>query len=206
MATIGSVMAQMRRCVGVGIAVLAVFGCSAVSANAEARTSATVYRAFTARGVVKLRARSRTGYCWEGSATTPRRDAWRCFVGNYIHDPCFSSARHPGIVVCPDVPWRNTGVKIGLTRPLPRVYRNRRSPSARLEPWALELLDGRRCLFASGATNVVEDQRLNYFCGTSSHEGLWGQPDRRTEPWTILTAPFQATQLNEHAQIRHAWM
>ena len=184
---------------------LAAIGCSTGLADAET-TSTTVYQAFTPHGSLKLRTRSKAGYCWTGSGTTPRRDAWRCFVGNYIYDPCFSSARDRGMVVCPDDPWLETGVKIRLTKPLPYPSGNHSAPSRGLQPWAFELYDGRRCRFSSGASDVIEGKRLNYFCGASSEEGLWGFPYRGSEPWTILTAPFQATELSERAEVRHAWM
>ncbi len=186
------------------LVVLVPVACAPGLAQAEERTSVSIYQAFTPNGYAKLHTRTRAGYCWVGSLTIARRDAWRCFVGNYIYDPCFSAARDPGIVVCPDAPWRMTGVKIRLTKPLPRAYGNHGAPSLRLKPWAIELYDGRRCLFASGASSVVEGQRLNYFCGTGK-EGLWGFPYRGSEPWTILTAPIEATELSERATVRHAW-
>jgi hypothetical protein len=75
-----------------------------------------------------------------------------------------------------------------------------------LQPWALELFGGQRCLFGDGASNVVEGQRLNYFCDASGKEGLWGFPSRGEQPWTILAAGSQATTLSERAPIRRAWM
>src|SRR4051812_41136067 len=35
--------------------------------------------------------KSGNGYCWEGSIADTRSDAWRCFLGNLILDPCFSN-------------------------------------------------------------------------------------------------------------------
>ena len=188
------------------IVTLAAIGWFSGSAYAENRTTANIFQAFTPHGFIKMHTRSKAGYCWVGTLTSRRRDGWRCSVGNYIHDPCFSSAQNPGIVVCPDAPWLKTGVRIRLTKPLPRVYGNRSAPSLRLQPWAIELYDGRRCLFSTGATSAVEGQRLNYFCEGSSEEGLWGFPYRGSEPWTILIAPFEATELSERAAVRHAWM
>ena len=200
-------MSRLRISLVGGIAVLVMLTCLRGSANAGTTgTSAGAYQAFTPRGVVALQVRSRSGYCWEGSITTPRRDAWRCLVGNRIYDPCLSSARRAGIVVCPDAPWLRTGAEIRLTKRLPKAYGNHRTASTRLEPWGLELYGGRRCVFASGTTEVVQGQRLNYFCGASSREGLWGRPDRAIEPWTILTAPLDAKELTKRAQIRRAWM
>jgi hypothetical protein len=93
-----------------------------------------------------------------------------------------------------------------MTARLARANGNHSAPSQGLRPWALELYDGRCCLFAGGATNVLEGQRLNYFCGAGSHEGLWGLPDRAGAPWTILIAPLQATKLSKRVAVRHAWM
>jgi hypothetical protein len=167
-------------------------------------TTATVYRAFTPHGFVKVHTHTNRGSCFAGSLTAPRRDAWRCIVGNYIHDPCFALTAHSSYVICPDAPWRKTGTKISLTEVLPQAYRNHKAPSTTPLPWAVELSSGERCLFLSGATTVVEGERLNYLCG--GEEGLWGYPYRGAEPWTILQGPSEAHELSERVAIRHAWM
>jgi hypothetical protein len=126
--------------------------------------------------------------------------------GNLLFDPCFSSPRAAGLVLCATAPWRNAGVKLRLTAALPRAMANHGAPSLRNQPWALELLNGRRCLFTGGATASVEGKRLNYFCTAGASNGLWGFPDRRGEPWSILSAPAAATHLRKHEPIRRAWM
>jgi hypothetical protein len=200
-----SMSLQRRRWVGTAGATLAAAVCVSGSAYAQNTTTATIFKAFTSHGSVTLHARSKAGYCWSGAITTPRRDAWRCLVGNRIYDPCFSSAHAVGLVLCVEAPSLKTGVKIRLTKPLPRARGNHSAPSLRLEPWAIELEDGRRCQFDSGGSAVVEGKRSNYFCVTGSEE-LWGFPDRGSEPWTILTAPERATKLTKLAGVRHAWM
>jgi hypothetical protein len=50
-------------------------------------------------------------------------------------------------------------------------------------PWALELMSGERCVFAEGATSVVEGRRLNYTCSRSHY--LWGPPDTSHALWRI---------------------
>jgi hypothetical protein len=197
--------ARMLRRIVATIVASASLACLPSLADAQSGTSATVYRAFTQHGAVRLHTRVRAGDCPSGSEATPRRDAWRCFSGNLVYDPCFSSPEDRGIAVCPAAPWLDTAVKIRLTKPLPRAFGNHDAPSASLQPWALELYDGRRCLFADGATNIVEGQRLNYFCSSNGREGLWGLPSRGSQPWTILTASSQATALSTRASIRHAW-
>lgn len=169
-------------------------------------TMATIYHAYRANGTSAIPTHPRRGYCFSGSSTAARSDAWRCITGNELDDPCFSTSITAPSVICPAGPWQNAGVEIRLTKPLPRHYANRGAPSLRSQPWALELYDGHRCLLASGASTTVEGQRLNYFCTINRHLGLWGFPSRSTEPWTILVAPFTATQLTQRATIRHAWM
>ena len=137
--------------------------------------------------------------------TINRRDGWRCFVGRFIYDPCFSAAKAQGVVVCPNLQV-NGGIKIRLTRALPQRFGNRGSPSLANQPWNIELASGRHCAFSSGATNVIRGVRLNYFCGAGTHTGLWGFPNRRVQPWTIWSAPFTARRLSQRAVIRRAWM
>lgn len=180
-------------------------GTTRAEAAAVGQTQATVFRAFTATGAPTIGVRSKSGYCWTGSLTTTRRDAWRCLVGNYIYDPCFSSASAHGVVVCPGLQM-NSGVEIWLTRGLPRPYANHGTPSVRQRPWNIELATGKHYAFSSGASNLIHGVRLNYFTGAGSTYGLWGYPNRQTEPWTIWGGPFTATSLHERLRIRHVWM
>ncbi len=173
---------------------------------ASPRTLASIFRAFGPGGKARLRTHTRRGYCFSGSAAADRRDAWRCTSGNLLADPCFSAGPRSRSVVCPEGPWSHRGLKLALTRPLPHALANHPRPSLKAQPWAIELADGRHALFASGATVELEDQRLNYFFGPGSKEGLWGYPDREQESWTILAAPFGAQQLSARVTIRRAWM
>jgi hypothetical protein len=193
-------LAVRRLCVVV--ALIAASAAPAATAQAGMHTIATVYEAFSYHGVVVPHVSNvESGYCWESSNVTRRLDAWRCFVGNSILDPCFSS-EFASNVVCP-MPWSDTAVEINLTKPLPRPS-NHSAPSLRLQPWAVKTASGAICVLASGASSVVHGKRLNYFCG--ARLGLWGYPNRKKEPWTILSAPPTARALSRHAAILHAWM
>ena len=183
------------------LGLIATLAICAGAAQARPRTTATVYQAFSYHGVVIPRVQVASGYCWESSNVTARLDAWRCFVGNSILDPCFSSA-FANNVVCP-TPWSDSGVEINLTRPLPKPT-NHAAPSLKLAPWAIETTTGADCILASGASSVVHGKRLNYYC--SAKLGLWGYPDRHSQPWTILSAPPTAKILKQRASILHAWM
>lgn len=183
------------------LGLIAAVATCAGAAQARPHTTATVYQAFSYHGVVIPHAQVAAGYCWESSNVTLRLDAWRCFVGNSILDPCFSS-EFASNVVCP-TPWSDAAVEINLTKPLPRPT-NHAAPSLKLAPWAIETTTGADCLLASGASSRVHGKRLNYYCGAKL--GLWGYPNRRSQPWTILSAPPTATVLTARASILHAWM
>jgi hypothetical protein len=177
---------------------------SAPSARAATTTAATIYRAFTPHANPTFRTRTRRGSCFTVSLTINRRDAWRCMRSNLLYDPCFSSSKRKGFVLCPDAAWLGTGVKLTLTKPLPKSGK-RPGPSVNAEPWAIETYDTRRCRFLTGATLVTDGERLNYGCG-ADNDPLWGYPDRTTQPWTIFTAPPSAETLVDRAAIRRAWM
>jgi hypothetical protein len=142
-----------------------------------------------------------SGYCSGSSKVTLRLDAWRCVYGTTILDPCFSS-EFADNVVCP-MPWNDTGTEINLTKPLPAPT-NHRAPSLQLAPWAIEITTGTACVFNAGGPTIVHGKRLNYIC--SAKLGLWGYPDRKTQPWTILSAAPSAKTLTHHVAILHAWM
>jgi hypothetical protein len=189
------------------IVVLVAAAVVAVPASAVARTTttATIFQAFKPDGTPTLHARAKSGHCFTGSITINRKDAWRCFVGNGLFDPCFSSTLAPGKVMCPNVQL-NGGVEIRLTKGLPRAMGNHKRPSLRDQPWDIQLTSGRHCVFASGASNILHGVRMNYFCDARGAFGLWGFPNRRSEPWTILSAPATARHLHGRSAIRRAWM
>ena len=202
-ATIRLVWARSALRTLVALAVIAF--ASTASSAAFAGTSTTVYSPFSYHGVVGPQVRMVAGSCWENSAVTPRDDAWRCLVGNDIYDPCFSSAFAYGVVVCP-TPWNDTGVEIQLAKPLPTAS-SHRAPSRTMRPWAIQTVAGADCVLSSVAgPRPIHGRHLNYFCGPSFKLGLWGFPDRKSQPWTIFIAPQNATVLTHRVAIRHAWI
>jgi hypothetical protein len=194
-----------RRIGVVGFAIGALLVVGSATATARLMTQTTIFEPFNPDGSPTLHVKNASGYCWTGSLATRRRDAWRCFKGNYILDPCFSSSSAPGVVLCPNMGVIG-GIELHLTRPLPRQAANTGRPSLSNHPWGIQLSSGRNCVFLTGATTLVAGQRLNYGCAGPGPDGLWGLPRRRAQPWTILVAPFNATGLNQRATIRHAWM
>jgi dipeptidase D len=99
------------------------------------------------------------GSCWTNSLAVWRPDAWRCFVGNSIYDPCFAV---DGDVICGANPVTTAvSFALELTKPLPApTVPDDTSGHA----WLVELPDGTVCEFATGATGGVDGERINYLC------------------------------------------
>jgi len=162
-------------------------------------TKTIIYRAFTASGKPAIHVTmTMRGYCWLGSLAAARDDAWRCQSG----DPCFSSSKARGIVLCVILPWTRSGVKMQLTRPLPKPYAGK--PSTKGLPWGIQTTSGLRCVLATGGTAAIGNVRANYGCG-NGEEWLWGSPSRTSERWTIYIAPLTAKKLSARVEVAVAW-
>lgn len=169
-----------------GLATLVVLvGASVAIASGFWRTQHTGHLpVFTAQGALNPRfhvGSTGRGYCWTDSLATNAGNAFRCFQGNEIHDPCFAASARARTVVCFLDPWHPVTV-LHLTRPLPRHSR----PAGRALPWAIETVDGRHCTFLTGATGLMGGRRVNYGC--TDHSYLLGAPDAREPLWTIHSA------------------
>jgi|GEM_PF-2853100 len=176
---------------------------SGATTHGATRTTTRIYRAFSRSGAPSVRITSIIGgFCWSGSDTAMRDDAWRCVSGRFIYDPCFSSPKAKGVVLCILAPWSKSGTEIVLKKALPKPFAG--PPSTTGLPWAIGTTTGLRCVFASGATRAIGDRRANYGCRKST-EWLWGSPSRSSEPWTIFAAPFQVKRLSKRAKIAVAW-
>ena len=183
-------------------------GSSTAVASGGQKTQQRVYYAFTTAGRPAIRVtRTVRGSCFFGSGAIDRSDAWRCFSGRVVSDPCFSSGKAKGIVLCPapSLPWKRSGVlKIKLTKPLPRKYGSKRRPGQSGTPWGIQTTSGLKCFMSTGATNVVSNRRANYRCLTG-RQWLWGAPERKYNAWRIYIAPINARKLTRKVKIRIAW-
>lgn len=148
--------------------------------------------------------RTARGYCWTGSLTDSRSDAWRCFLGNLILDPCFSNETGTSsFVVCADDPWSGVS-KLILTKPLPQDMANSQTsdPTASA-PWAVELGDGTQCVFLTGATSVIAGLRINYGCAGGGV--LVGEPRRQSDARTIFYGSGYKANAVTELPIAEAW-
>jgi hypothetical protein len=104
-------------------------------------------------------------------------------VKDDIHDPCFDG--HIGsshVAVCAH-PFSKHVVVINPTAPMTPTLGNSNSGTG-ADPFALQLVDGARCLMLTGMTDEMAGKRFNYAC-ESGKETVYGDPDRSKPLWTI---------------------
>jgi hypothetical protein len=173
---------------------------------AASRTQRVVYTPFAPDGSLRagLHAVDRDGTCFTSSGVVGRRAVYRCITGNLLRDPCYAGSATGAqnaapVVVCAAAPWSRTLVRITLATPLPD------DPPVPVagRPWGLELADGSRCVFATGASELVGGYRLNYFC--SNGRVLIGLPRTSGATWRIREARSATPKQLHFAAIRRAW-
>ena len=121
-------------------------------------------------------ASSAKGHCWTNSIASNRPDAFRCVVGNEIYDPCFKNPA--GTKVACIYGSSSEVAIIRLTSKLPKAMSGG-TPHAFL----VQLANGTRCEFETGATFVADGRRANFSCTDKSW--LFGHADTSTQPWRI---------------------
>jgi len=102
------------------------------------------------------------GSCWTRSIAADRPRAWRCMIGNGIHDPCFQVP--PMKNRSSAMPTRcsaRCGFVMKLTKALPPVTA---PPAASPLPWILQLEDGSICEPFTGTRPVVNNQPAVWSC------------------------------------------
>lgn len=101
-----------------------------------AHSSVVVFNARSMHATAK-----QSGHCWTSSIASQRSDAYRCMVGNAIHDPCFTLSQRE--VACPTDVAANRGIVITLTKPLPESNQAR-------SVFQMQLESGAQCNMGTG--------------------------------------------------------
>lgn len=111
------------------------------------------------------------GECWTTSIAAPSPNAYRCFQGNKILDPCFATPQPstPPQVACLAAPWARA-VVLRVSGKLPA----RASSTAAARPWALQLHNGVRCVASTGTVPAVAGVNLTYHCADGADAALGG--------------------------------
>jgi hypothetical protein len=89
--------------------------------------------------------------------------AYRCFAGNTVYDPCWAEKAAAPTVLCLAEPWLRTDAELRVTAPLTPI------PSAEGgagigEPWGVQLANGQRCVLEQGAHSLFDGKVIDYFC------------------------------------------
>jgi hypothetical protein len=177
-----------------GVVALAALVLATWAGGATQTTHVTVYRAYSngkvAPGLTVIR--TLKGACFAGSIADPRRDAWRCIIGNAVNDPCFSDPAVASWVLCPadGTPFGTKVLRLSLAKALPKSLGNHGS-AGQGNPWSIKLPGGRVCTFLTGASFQFHGQRVNYGCDRSTF--LAGSPDRSGPTWTITLGAGRAS-------------
>jgi pimeloyl-ACP methyl ester carboxylesterase len=116
--------------------------------------------------------------------------AYRCFAGNGIYDPCWLDNGDPAqsTVLCQEEPWSTQTIR--LTVPaggLPSFL----GPAQRIDlgfPWGVQLSDGERCIAEQGSHGTFEGKVVDYACGTSYDHVLLRPLTRAAPQWTYQSA------------------
>jgi hypothetical protein len=183
---------------------LCILAAAAIALGVEATLAAAAtkverYRAWSPDGdPVVSEFIERRGDCNSSSSATGRSDAWRCFAGSNILDPCFENPVHDGEVMCVRSPWARTGTLLTS-----RLDRRDRFP-IKTGPWYLVIRWGLRCGFVGGATTVVRGFRLNYVCGPRGPY-LFGRPIRTRPTWRMRMSRNPNGPRLRRVPVRAAW-
>jgi hypothetical protein len=192
-----------KRCIACVIALAAL---PAGTAFALAPTVVTTYSPFSpavrpAAGFVVVPQTGAT--CATASFVALGPGAFRCAVGDRIHDPCYAdpaaSPAAAAVVDCVAAPWATRIVRLHLAAPANPAL----AAPPSLPPWAVRLASGRRCVRTTGATTVVRGRRLSYVC--EGDRVLFGRPQTTTPTWRIRQARDTAGAASRDVAIAVAW-
>jgi hypothetical protein len=174
----------------------------AATAQAQPPTKVMIFQPYTNKTILNselIIAQRYNGNCSMHSlANQTRSDAWRCQASNMTLDPCFED----GIgLACIISPWAHKVAILELNTPL-HTKENARIDT-NMQPWALELENGQRCTFLSGATIMLNRQRVNYTCGNYFYNVL-GDVDRSSSTWKVSLYNYQSKIISKVA-VSIAW-
>ena len=119
-------------------------------------------------------------------------------TGNQIVDPCFSSFPSSSEVLCPDAPWKKTGVKITLSGPLSQRLANR-DHGTHGDPWGVRLVDGE-----SGLSARTIKRRLSSVSGLYSYLVLCGEVAINPVPRGLATRMSPPSRIRKPTHSRRS--
>lgn len=151
----------------------------------------------------EIPAERQAGSCWTNAIGLGRADAYRCMVGNAIHDPCFVVDDQPTVVCDANPATGETGFVLELTEPLPAPETGQVAM-----PWLVELADGQVCGLMTGTVPGVGDRIASYGCPDRTY--LFND-FQQGEVWQAEQVTFEvgengfAVTSSKMAPVRRVW-
>ena len=147
------------------IGLLSACGSASPAASAPPKTKIVYVSPVTPAGApagqYRITSTATSATCIPGSEAIGQ--AYRCFAGNFIHDPCWPVKNAAVSVLCLAYPWSHAATRLTVKSPLAAI------PSERGigEPWGVQLADGKRCALIQGAHPVFARHVIDYYCSSS---------------------------------------
>lgn len=124
-----------------------------------------------------------------GAGSDAVGNAYRCFGGHGVYDPCWKDASDPIVpaVICRFQPWSKSVIRLTLDQGGLPAFFAAGEPIATYPPWGVELSGGSRCVAAQGAHDSFSGHVVNYYCTPKlskhttrvlvgqhrNHNGIW---------------------------------
>ncbi len=124
--------------------------------------------------------------------------AYRCFAGNTVYDPCWAEQAATPTVLCLVDPWSRADARLTVSSGLAAIP----NEGGIGEPWGLQLVTGQRCLLVQGAHQVFRGRVVDYYCGPtlSLLRGL----TKTSRPWTARSVITRSGQLTSGSDLKIA--
>lgn len=144
------------------------------------------------------------GSCSIGSmADEADNNAWRCFSGSGVYDPCFAPPEASNVtqLVCAASPLSDV-MLMTLSTPLPNSFNSNtgNTGSAQFSPWFMQLTNGDQCGRTTGTVQSAGGVALIYGCRL----GAASSPATSTQPWTVQYLPNNSHVISDVA-VTTAW-
>jgi hypothetical protein len=148
-----------------------------------------------------------TAQCEAGSDSVPQ--AYRCFSGGGIADPCWLDNADPGqaTVLCQEKPWSTQIVRFSVPAGGLEPFFGPPQPIDPGSPWGVQLSDGERCIAVQGTHDSFDGKVVDYGCGPNHNHVLLRSLDKSSPSWTYQSAYLRGASYTpgpvEH--VRTAW-
>jgi hypothetical protein len=170
--------------------------------TALARTAVNTYVAWTASGALAsgLHATNTVqGSCFTTSIALDTSGVYRCMSGNDLYDPCFAGAASSDVLACTASPWAGVTL-LDNTASLPVGDLPSSAPPT--VPWAIELVNGAKCVIGTGANSQIGGVTVQYYCSGTS---VTSSVDQTSDPWTVQYDPSSTSSVLTSVAVATAW-